>query len=220
MGDTVINIHGASNVRAIGDMSSLYIKFCNFSKASRLRSLQIGSDTVGYTNLGLESVSFGSNPMLEELYIQNCPNSTTTLDLSGCQALKNLDVRGSGFTGISFATGGLIQEALLCSPASLNIRNLRYLDDDHLSLESYDNLTTLRFEETPNINALAMVEAATALSRVRIVGVDWTIYNTSVLNRLLTVKGLDESDNNTDMSVITGTAYISSSVRIREIEAY
>ena len=220
MNDTVVNIHGAANVRAIGDMSPLYIKYCNFSKAKRLRSLQIGSMAEGYKNIGLESVSFESNPMLEELYIQNCPNSAATLDLSGCQALRTLDIRGSGFTGVDFATGGLLEEAHLCSPASLSMRNLYYLADEDFSVESYANLTTLRFENTDGVDAEAIVNAAQALSRVRIVGIDWTLATTALLNRLLALMGLDESDHNVDVSVLAGAAYISGAIRNREIASY
>lgn len=220
MNDTVVNIHGAGNVRAIGDMSSLYIKFCNFAKAARLRSLQIGSSVEGYTNLGLESVGFESNPMLEELYVQNCPNSATTLDLSGCQSLKILDIRGSGFTGVSFATGGLIEEAHLGSPASLNMRNLYYLTDNKLSLESYSNLTTLRFEDVPGVDSLNIVNQATKLSTARILGLDWTLSETAVLNRMLTLRGLDEADHATDVSILTGDAYISGAIRNKELENY
>ena len=220
MNDTVVNIHGAANVRAIGDMSPLYIKFCNFSKAKRLRSLQIGSLVTGYKNIGLESVGFESNPMLEELYIQNCPNSATTLDLSGCQALRELDVRGSGFTGIAFAVGGLVEEAHLCSPASLSMRDLYYLTDADFDLESYANLTTLRFENTDGVDVEDILAAATNLSRVRLIGIDWQLATTTLLNRLLALMGLDESDHNVETSVLAGDVYISGAIRNREIEEY
>ena len=220
MNDTVINIYGASNVRAVGDISPLYIGFCNFSKAGRLRSLQIGSATEGYTNPNLTSVGFESNPMLEELYIQNCPNSTSTLDLSACQSLRVLDVRGSGFTGVNFAVGGLIENAKLCSPAALTMRDLYYLDDEHFSLESYDNLTTLRFENNHGINSLMLVENADNLSRVRIIGVDWTMSSTDTLNELATLMGLDENDHNTANSILTGIATITGYIRMQEISTY
>lgn len=220
MNDTVVNIHGASNVRAIGDMSSLYIKFCNFSKATKLRSLQIGSNVSGYTNLGLESVGFESNPMLEELYIQNCPNSTSTLDLSGCQSLKKIDVRGSGFTGIIFATGGLVDKADLCSPASLTLMNLYNLTDSNLTLESYNNLTTLRFEDCPEINSLTMVNNAVNLNRVRILGVDWGLSDSTLLNQMLLKQGLDENNHNTNIAVLTGSVYISGQIRNQELLNY
>ena len=220
MNDTVINIHGASNVRAVGDISSLYIGFCNFSKATRLRSLQIGSAVSGYTNLNLTSVGFESNPMLESLYIQNCPNSTTTLDLSHCQALTTLDIRGSGFTGVSFAVGGLIDDAKLCSPAALTLRNLYYLTDQSLTLESYNNLTTLRFEDNPEIDSLAFINNAPNLTRIRVLGVDWTLSSTTLLNSLLELMGLDENDHNTDVSVLAGTVALTGFVRNQELINY
>ena len=220
MNDTVVNIHGAQNVRAIGDMSHLYIKYCNFSKAGRLRSLQIGSAVEGYTNLGLESVGFASNPMLEELYIQNCPNSASTLDLSGCQSLRILDVRGSGFTGIDFAVGALIERALLCSPASLTMRSLYYLDDANLTLDSYENITTLRFEDNPNLSSLAIVNATSKLQRVRILGIDWTLADTELLNHILTLQGMDEVNHTTDVAVLTGDVYITGTVRNQELISY
>lgn len=220
MNDTVVNIHGAANVRAIGDMSPLYIKFCNFSKAKRLRSLQIGSLVEGYSNIGLESVGFESNPMLEELYIQNCPNSASSLDLSGCQALRTLDIRGSGFTGVAFAVGGLLEEAHLCSPASLSMRDLYYLTDENFDAESFAGLTTLRFENTDGVDVEAILSAAAGLSRVRLVGIEWQLATTALLNRMLALMGLDESDHNTDVSVLAGSAYISGAIRNREIADY
>lgn len=220
MNDTVINIHGASNVRAVGDVSPLYIGYCNFSKAIRLRSLQIGSSESGYTNPNLTSVGFESNPMLEELYIQNCPNSKSTLDLSNCQALKSLDIRGSGFTGVNFAVGGLIEEALLGSPSALTMRDLYYLNDENFSLESYNNLTTLRFENTPGVDSLSLVTNSDNLSRVRIIGVDWTLPTTDTLNNIAELMGLDESDHNTSASILTGIATVLGSIRLRELAMY
>lgn len=87
MNDTVINIHGANLVQAIGDISCLYVGRTDFAGATRLRSIQIGSMETGYSNPNLTEVSFGTNKMLEYLYIQNCPNVEQSLDLTGCQAL-------------------------------------------------------------------------------------------------------------------------------------
>ena len=220
MNDTVINIHGANNVQAIGDISCLYVGSSDFSAATRLRSLQIGSTETGYRNDNLTEIGFGTNRMLENLYIQNCPNITSTLDLSGCQALVNLDIRGSGFTGVIFAVGGLITDAKLCSPAALNMRNLYNLTDAKFSLESYNNLTTLRLEECPGIDSLNMVTNAVNLGRVRILGIDWELASTDTLNRLLAMIGLDESDHNTEHSVLTGQVYVSGQIRNHELNSY
>lgn len=220
MNDTVINLHGANLIQAVGDISCLYVGRSDFSAATRLRSLQIGSMAEGYQNNNLTEIGFGTNTMLEHLFIQNCPNVKSTLDLSGCQALLELDVRGSGFTGITFAIGGLIRKALLCSPASLSMRSLYDLTDANLSLESYANLSTIRLENCPNIDSLALVNLATNLSRVRILGIDWTLATTDLLNKMLILIGLDENDHNVDVSVLTGNVYVSGQIRNQELERY
>lgn len=220
MNDTVINIHGANMVQAVGDISCLYVGRSDFSAATRLRSLQIGSTAEGYKNTNLTEIGFGSNTMLEHLYIQNCPNVKTTLDLSGCPALLELDVRGSGFTGITFAVGGLLEKALLCSPASLNMRELYYIEDENLSLEEYSNLTTIRLEGCSGIDSLSLVNKAENLSRVRILELDWTLPTTDLLNKMLILMGIDESDHNVETAVLTGKVYISGQVRKQELEKY
>lgn len=208
MNDTVINIHGANLVQAVGDISCLYPGRSDYSAATKIRSIQIGSTAEGYQNNNLIEVGFGTNRMLEELYIQNCPNIKSTLDLSGCQALLKLDVRGSGFTGVSFAVGCLIESALLCSPSSLNMRSLYALTDENLSLESFNNLTQLRLEDCPNIDSLALVNNATNLSIARILNIDWDLADTTLLDKLYNMDGLNENNITIDMSVLTGTVYV------------
>ena len=208
MNDTVINIHGANLVQAVGDISCLYPGRSDYSAATKIRSIQIGSTAEGYQNNNLIEVGFGTNKMLEELYIQNCPNIKSTLDLSGCQALLKLDVRGSGFTGISFAIGCLIESALLCSPSSLNMRSLYALTDENFSLESFDNLKQLRLEDCPNIDSLALVTNAVNLSIARILNIDWDLADTTLLDKLYNMDGLSESNNTIDTSVLTGIVYV------------
>lgn len=220
MNDTVINLHGANLIQAVGDISCLYVGRSDFSAATRLRSLQIGSTAEGYQNNNLTEISFGTNTMLEHLFIQNCPNVKSTLDLSGCQALRELDVRGSGFTGIAFALGGLLEDAKLCSPASLNMRSLYNLTDEKLSLESFTNLATLRLEDCPNIDSLALVRHATNLSRVRLLDIDWELANTDLLNKMLILIGLDENDHNVPVAVLTGNVYVSGQIRDQELKNY
>lgn len=220
MNDTVINIHGANLVQAIGDISCLYVGRTDFAGATRLRSIQIGSTAEGYSNPNLTEVSFGTNTMLEYLYIQNCPNVTQSLDLTGCQALRELDIRGSGFTGVSFALGGLIEKAYLCSPAALNMRSLYNLTDANFTMESYNNLTSLRLEDCDGIDSLVLIRQSPNLSRVRILGVDWAIADTTLLNKMLDLLGLDENNYNTDMSVLSGKVYVSGAIRNQELLNY
>ena len=61
---------------------------------------------------------------------------------------------------------------------------------------------------------------ATNLSRVRIIGVDWTLASTDLLNKMLILIGLDESDHNVEVSVLTGSVYVSGQIRNQELERY
>ena len=220
MTDTVINIHGANLVQEVGDVSCLYTGYTDFSAATKLRSVTIGSMAEGYSNGNLTEVSFGTNKMLEEIYIQNCPNAKVSLNLSGCQALRILDIRGSGFTGITFATGGLLEKAYLPALSSIKMISLYNLLDENLMLDGYDNLTSIRIEDCPNVDSFRLVSNAENLNRLRVLDVDWTVPETALLNKLLTISGLNETDNNEGIAVITGKAFISGSVREKELQNY
>lgn len=220
LNDTVINIYSAQMIQEIGDISRLYPGTPNFANAVRLRSLTIGSPTTGYTNSNLTGVTLGNNSMLEYLYVQNLAHITSGLDLSNCQALLYLDASGSSFTGYDFATGGLLETAYIEAPTSLTLRNLYYLEDENLHVTSYANLDTLRIENCEGLNTLSIISSATNLARLRLLGIDWTLAETTVLNRLLNLLGLNENGNNVPKSVLTGAVYISGSLRNQELSSY
>lgn len=224
LNDTEINLYTAQMIQEIGDLSPLYPGYCNFANATRLRSLQVGSTVSGYSNTNLENLDFGTNPMLEYLYVQNLPNATGGLDLKKCVSLLYLDARGSSFTSYEFAAGGLLQEAYLQSPTSLTLRELQYLTDQNLHIGSYDRLVKLRWENCPNLDALAMVNAAVNLNRLRIIGVNWTLADISKLKAYSNndlFGGIDDNDYETTHSVMSGSAHITGGdVRISDMQKF
>lgn len=220
LNDTVINIYSAQMIQEIGDISRLYPGTPNFSNATRLRSLTVGNSTDGYENSNLTGVTLGNNTMLEYLYVQNLAHINSGLDLSKCQSLIYLDASGSSFTGYEFAVGGLLTEAYIEAPTALSFRNLYYLEDENLHVTDYSNLDTLRIENCSGIDALAIIGEATNLARLRVLDVDWTLPETTILNKLLLIAGLNENGNNVPVSVLTGRVYISGSIRNKELEDY
>ncbi len=218
LNDTETYFYLAPMIQKIGDMAHLYIGYCNFAYATLLQEISIGSDAEGYSNENLTSVNFNSSTMLEYLQIQNCPNTTSSLELTNCQRLQTLLLEGSGFTGISVATGGLLETAHLPSPASITFRELYYLND--FTMESYDNLSTIRVEYCPTIDTLAMVQSTSKLARVRLLDVSWELDSVDTLESLLLIAGLDESDANTDMSVLTGIAYVLGTIHNAQLVSY
>ena len=221
LNDTEIYIYGASNVADVGDLAPLYVGYFNIAAAIKLRHLKLGDGTAGYSNTNATGITLGNNVLLETLDIQNCPNIRQGLDLTGCDALLSLEAKCDnyvptgaedvpGITGVSFAPGGKITTAHIPSVSSLSARSLKMLTD--FTIASYTSLRTLRIEDCPTINVLDLVQKATGLTRVRILGIDWmftdTDQGTAIMDRLVSLKGLDESDHNLEVSVVTGEVYI------------
>lgn len=224
MGETELYFCTAPMITELSGLAHLYFKQNNFSMGTNLQRLEIGSDVVGYENPNLESLTIGNNKMLEYLDVRNCPNATGALDLSGCISLSEVYLENTGFTGITFATGGLLETAHLPEPTSITMRELIYLED--LTLESADSLATLRIEDCDFDNsaeltidsttttqatkdiALNLVDSSNNLSRVRLVGIDWTLADSTTLDRLLGLAGIDDDSFDIAQSVLTGDAYV------------
>ena len=140
--------------------------------------------------------------LLEHLDLRNISGINTVIDLSGCSNLKELYAEGTNATGVIFANGGLLQTAHLPKIASLSMKNLNYITD--FVVDGYDNLQTLIVENTPNINTYDIVVNAPLLRLLRLVNLNWNAENSSILNRLLSIDGVDSSGYESDQSVLTG----------------
>ncbi len=220
LNDTETYIYSASMIQAIGDISHLYPGYMAFANATRLRSIQVSSTEEGYTNTNAESLTFGANKMLEEIICPNLPKVEIAMDATQLQSLRYINAQGSGFTGFAFANGGVLETALLSAPASISLRNLLYLKE--FTLESYDKLTSVTVDNCPSIDTQALMNSAKNLVRVRLIGLDWTEYETEVtelLARLYTLRGRDESDSDIPQSVLAGDVYLATA-RQRLLDAY
>ena len=178
--DTVINIDTASMIQEIGDLSPLYPGQSSFGAAYRLRSIKIGSPIEGYQNLNISATEtgafdFSTNTMLERLEIQNLKAVQAALNLDGCPALKYLDASGSSFTGYSFADGGLINVAKLGNPNTIVMKNLSYLTDENLILDSALNLRYLTIDNCPLIDSFNRVQTLNSLLLLNLLNVNWQV---------------------------------------------
>ncbi len=217
MNDTEVYVYNASLIRSIGDISGFYPGYVDFSHGVKLTDLQIGSGVEGYSNTNLTDFAVGNNTLLEHLNLQNVPKLQKSISLAGCTNLTEFLADGSGITGVVFATGGKIQKAELPAIASLTAKNLNYLTD--LMISDYSKITTLVAENCPTIDLVAMLGKCTSLNRVRITGVDWHLENTSLLNKLLAMTGLDENGYNAEHSVLAGKINVPV-LREKELEIF
>ena len=209
LNDLETYIYSASVIQSIGSMAALYTKFADISSAVRLRQLILGSSETGYENTGMTAqnggVSLGASSLLEKVDLRGTPELAKPLDLSSLGYLKEVYLTNSGITGVTFADGALLETAYLGSPATLVARNLAKLTTFSMSGE---NLTSLWVENCSAIDTKTLCAAAESLARVRLIGVNWSLPNASLLLRLTTLAGLDETGSNISGAVVTGTATV------------
>lgn len=206
MNDTEVYVYNASLIQSIGDIAPFYPGYTDFNQGIKLTGLTVGSGVEGYQNTNMNDFGIGRNTLLERLDLRNLPNLKKTVSLAECVNLTEFLADGSGITGIIFADGGKITTAHLPAPSSLTAANLYYLSD--LSLESYENITTLSLENCPAIDEKEILNKAVNLSRLRLMGIDWKLEHTGLLDRLAKLAGIDENGYNTAASALGGKVYV------------
>lgn len=209
MDDTMILIYCAENIQAINDLSACYIRANDFSAAKRLKTLIIGSNVTGYSNPFITTLSIKDNTLLETLDIRNCTNLSGSLNFAGCPNLLTLLAEGTAIAGVTFAKNGKIQSAHLPkSVSSLSFNTLQYLTD--FVMESYENLVSLVSEYCAMDPYQILTAAIDTLQIVRILGIDWSFYNTDILNKIYAMSS----------SFLAGKVEVTGPIRQSEITNY
>lgn len=213
MDDTEVYIYSADRIASVGSLHHLQVGYANFSMATKLQSIVLGSSDEGYTNRKLEELYVGNNELLTMVNIENCVNLTMPIDLSGCASIETVKAKGSSITGVSLPNGGHLETLEL--PATITnftIQNQKELTN--LEFEGYDSIATLRVEGTPNVPIEELINSATSLNRVRLVDVEWEAESEETLattiNKLKTCIGMDANGGNTENAVVIGRVNVSS----------
>ena len=207
LGNSEIYIYSAEWIQELGDLSALYLQQFEIDTMKRVKKVILGSAEGGYFNTGLPSVSLANCVKLEELNVAGVTNLAISLNLNNNLYLKKFDSRNSGITGIRFAKNGRLQEARMNSIASLYMSGLWNMST--FSVANYNSLGTLTIENCDRVNALNIVNAATHLDNLRLVGINWQLDSTDLLNRLLTIGGINDNGVPTEgAAVLTGSVYV------------
>ena len=207
--DTETIIYNASMIKSIGDLSALYVGTVDVSKATNITELVIGSSVSGYKNQNFKVLSLGTNAKLRKLDIQNCPNYTASIDVSGCENIEEVYAKGTGATAVNLAEGGVLRVLQLpATITNLTLKNQPKLGTG-LTLESWANIVAFVIENCPNINAFARVKSilagTNALKRVRITGVNANESNFAILEQLKNLNGIGDNGEYTDFAYVSGT---------------
>lgn len=208
----VISIYSASQLASIGDLSGLKVGMADFSAGTKLSKLKVGDGAEGYENPNLNNLTIGNLTLLTELDVRNCTALAQGVDVSGCINLEHAYFEGTKITGVTLPNGGILKTLHLPSTvSSLVIRNQPLLND--FEMPSYENLTTLRLEnlDVDLFDTLSMILQMPANSRVRVLGVEWTIDTAEeifeVFRKLESYRGLDEYGNNVEKPQISGVIH-------------
>lgn len=168
--DTETIIYGASRIISIGDLSDKYARSIDLSKASKLTEAIIGSDVEGYSNSTLDSVNVTSNPMLQKLYVQNCPNLSGTLNASNCPIIKEILAHGTNISMLAIPEGGILEKvALPNSMLNLNIIDHANLND--FSLAKREVKICPDCKEIHNVDSIKCTKCNCDLSQVETDGI-------------------------------------------------
>ena len=214
--DAVIGINDADMLTSLGDLSPLMVELIDISKATHLTSLKVGDASASYVNNNLNSITLGNNILMRTLDLRNCASLTQSVDASGCTGLEEAYFDGTSITGLKLPNGGALKKLHLPGTmANLTIRNQTSLTE--FVMPSFGNVTTLWLENNSDVvNAVPIVLGMPANSRVRLIGVDWTLDSTAILDALAQMRGMTETGDNTDFAVVSGKVHFNMSMPVSE----
>ena len=210
LNDTEIYIYSAPQLASVGDLSGLKVGFADFSKATKLQSIKVGSDAAGYSNPNLTGLGVGQNNLLATVDARNCTALAGTVDLSGAANVEHVYMEGTAVTSVTLPVGGILKTLHLPETVTnLTVRGHAGITSFSVEGDDYSNVTTLRVEDSPAIPALDVLADMAENSRVRIIGFEMAVESTDEVedffDYLDTMRGIDEAGNNVDKAVVAGT---------------
>lgn len=213
--NTETAVFGASQLSSLGDLSPLYCGSVKVAKAKKLVELIVGSGIEGYKNENLWELEVGANKLLQKIDVRNCPKLVAPLGLANCPNIQEIYATGSGITGVELPKSGYLKKAYLPGTlTNLTVTNQKYIEE--FELEGYDNLTTLRIEDTIGIPVEDIMLNAPNLNRIRLIDIQWEAESEAALvqtiEKFKACLGLDANGNNTDKAVVTGRVHVAEKV--------
>lgn len=204
----------ASQISSLGDLSPLYCGTVNLSKATKLTEVIVGSGVDGYKNSNLVELSVGTNRLLQKIDIQNCPNLTAPLALSGCPNIQEIYAQGSSITGVELPGSGYLKKIYLPETlTNLTITNQKYIEE--FVIDGFGSLTTLHIEDVANVPVEEIMLNASQLNRIRLTDVYWEAESEEAFEQTIekfeNAIGMDAAENNIGKpAVVTGKVKIDS----------
>ena len=179
------------------------------SGAAKLMEAVLGGESENSAWLSGTGLSVPS-AILKELSIRNMVNFSSALNLAANVELETLDTRGTSAGRITLPSDAPLATMRLNACTGIAAYNLSKVTT--FTMASGENLLSVRAE---NCNALVMntlaeyLEDAENLQYLRMIGVNWTLEDTALLNHLLTVGSIDAGGlTGPAPCALTGSVYV------------
>ena len=191
------------------------------SGANKLMEAILGGEDTNSAWLSGTGLNIPS-AILKDLNIRNMENFSSALNLSANVELETLDTRGTNTGRITLPSYAPIESLKLNACTGIVAMNLDDVED--FSMESGDNLISVRVENCNSEITEAMQEyledAESSIQYLRMIGINWILDDTDLLNKLLTVGSISDAGvTGNPPCVLTGSVYVDS-IRDRELAAY
>ena len=204
-------IFGANEISEFADLSLLYPNLLNLSAASKLTKAIIGNSHPNYKNDVLKNLSFSNNRLLKEVNICNCTGLTSIIDFSLCPDIQYIYATGSNISGVQLPESGFLK--ILHLPRTIsNITLVNQHHIDEFMCEGYDNITTIRIENSENVPMQDVLLGcnSSVLASVSIKNIDWNVDSEEnlriIIDKLVACKG----------SVVEGSVYLPSGTTVSD----
>lgn len=218
--DPVIGINDADMLTSLGDLSPLMVELINISLATHLTYLKVGDGGEGYVNDNLTSVTLGNNYLIKTLDFRNCVKLAQAINATGCTGLEECYFDGTAITGITLPNGGILRILHLPNTvSSISLLNQQKITD--FSCPDFANVSSLRVENcSAAVDTAEIVRQMKSDGRVRLVGMDWTLDDTDIMEKLLGMSGFSETDANLPKAVLSGNVHIAAPLAISKLLNY
>lgn len=152
--DATCYIYAADMIQTISGIAETYPNYIGISAASKLREFEAGSTITGYFNNKLNNAVLDQNTQLEKAQLQQVgSNQLSGLDLSRLAMLKELKINmNSTFPSLKLAKGGIIDTLYINPLMSLNLKDLKELNDFQYDPGVFDSLTSVCIQDCPTLN--------------------------------------------------------------------
>ena len=207
-------------IQYVRPLNETYNSTFSSSGAVKLMEAILGGETVNSAWTSGTGLTVPS-PVLKELSIKNIENFSSALNLTSNVELKVLDTRGTNAGRITLPAYAPLTDVHLNACTGISALNLDEVTD--FDLESGEDLTYVRIENCNSVVNDAILEyledmmdaGGTVTRNVRIIlpdiesGYNWVLEDTSLLNWLLTAKGIDDSGITANIPcILSGKVYV------------